>query len=365
MNPNSINLQISDLQVSSSTDFHKPLVSWYSRNKRSLPWRLHWKKHQDPYGVWVSEIMLQQTVIKAVLPAYDRFMSLFPTYKELAKASEEDVRLASRGLGYYRRFRMLHQAAQLLDQNPDLVWPTSAKEWKALPGVGDYTSAAIASICFNEAIPVVDGNVERVFCRLFDIRLAPNLPVLKRKFFELGLELIDPKKAGDYNQAVMELGQRVCTPTSPSCEQCPVSFACLANKRGSQSEAPQPKAKPVYEQVQLEMFVPIKGNSIGLMRRSDSKFLKDTWGFPTAISHKKTVSWDGKVCIKMPNQSAVKAVGSFKHSITKHKITANVQAIQSRSEKLQWLDPKLVEAKLVSNLDRKAWKLIQKKLHLE
>ena len=156
--------------------FTKRLVSWYQENKRDLPWRLRWRKNQDPYEVWVSEIMLQQTVIKAVIPAYERFLKCFPDVHSLANANEDDVRLASRGLGYYRRFKLMHQGAKYLSLNPEKLWPQTFAQWKEISGIGDYTAAAISSICFDDCSPVVDGNVERVFCRLFDIRLEPNLP---------------------------------------------------------------------------------------------------------------------------------------------------------------------------------------------
>ncbi|SMF13744.1 A/G-specific adenine glycosylase [Pseudobacteriovorax antillogorgiicola] len=337
--------------------FRDPLLSWYQKNKRPLPWRLVWMQTQDPYVVWVSEIMLQQTVIKAVIPAYDRFLKAFPSYKHLADASEDQVRLASRGLGYYRRFRMLHQAAQHLNDHPEDVWPTNFKAWKALPGVGDYTAAAIASICFNDAVPVVDGNVERVFCRLFDIRLIPNLPRLKRKFFELGQSLISVSHPGDYNQAVMELGQTICTKQNPNCSQCPVAKVCLAKNNSSQTLAPQSKQKIVYESVGLRLYIPSKSQKIGLIQRPEnSKFLKGTWGFPTAIEDQSKVAWDGKLPFTLP-RAPCESLGTIRHSITKHKIQAQIFPwAQKNTANYRWFEPEDVEENLVSNLDRKAWK---------
>ena len=154
-----------------------------SKNKRSLPWREMFAQHASPYHVWVSEIMLQQTVIKAVIPKYLSFFERFPTVFDLAAAQEEDVRLACQGLGYYRRFKLMHNCAKKLCENKNeknFVWPGSYKEWLSYPGIGTYTASAISSICLSEAQMVVDGNVERLMCRLHDIRLEPNLAPLKK-----------------------------------------------------------------------------------------------------------------------------------------------------------------------------------------
>ena len=157
------------------------LESWYRDNARLLPWRRLWAQQKNPWHVWVSEIMLQQTVIKAVLPIYERFLKQFPTHEALAAATTEEVRLAVRGLGYYRRFDALHRACQKLTATGEGL-PRNHEKWLDLPGVGPYTAAAIASITADEPHGVVDGNVERVFCRLLDIRSEPNLPHLKKSF---------------------------------------------------------------------------------------------------------------------------------------------------------------------------------------
>ena len=166
------------LEASEST-----VISWYQKNKRSLPWREMFAQHASPYHVWVSEIMLQQTVIKAVIPKYLSFFERFPTVFDLAAAQEEDVRLACQGLGYYRRFKLMHNCAKKLCENKNeknFAWPGSYKEWLSYPGIGTYTASAISGICLSEAQMVVDGNVERLMCRLHDIRLEPNLAPLKK-----------------------------------------------------------------------------------------------------------------------------------------------------------------------------------------
>ncbi len=337
----------------------KKVAAWYQGAKRDLPWRTRWFQSQDPYVVWISEIMLQQTVIKAVIPVYHRFLDRFPNFTSLAQADEQEVRLAVRGLGYYRRFGLLHKAAQELNSQPSFSWPRTFKEWKSLPGIGDYTAAAISSICFNQSVPVVDGNVERVFCRLLDIRLPPNLPMLKKKFFAFGSLMIPEGSPGDFNQGIMELGQTICTKQNPLCHHCPLQSRCLAKRHNSQELAPQKKDSVVYEQVSMRLVIPIKGRKIGLCKRPvNAKFLKDTWGFPTLLADKKNrYRWDGDLSLEIPDLSS--SLGVIKHSITKHKIASVIApSYHLKSRKLRWFDRDEIEEQLVSNLDRKALKII-------
>lgn len=350
--------------------FRRDLLSWYETNARDLPWRVDWRKYHSPYHIWLSEIMLQQTVIKAVVASYQSFLDRFPNLLALAAAEEEEVRLAARGLGYYRRFRFLHQAAkqlcQGLSQTDQIRWPSSFSSWKALPGIGDYTAAAIASIAFGEVVPVVDGNVERVFCRLMDIRTAPNLPILKKLFFKLGQDLIDHEKPGDYNQAVMELGQTHCTKQNPNCTQCPVSRHCLAFQRSSQHLAPQWKSRLDYEDVSLGLIITQVRDRIALVERpASAKFLKGYWGFPTLIADQnKDWCWDGQGMTEQAELWQERSVeqGRFRHSITKHRLAVTVYQKRLRRqadlEGAKWLPISEIEANLVSNLDRKAWQLL-------
>lgn len=346
--------------------FSKKLLSWYSEVKRDLPWRLLWEKEQDPYHVWVSEIMLQQTVIGAVLPAYVRFLERFPNPQSLAKATEEDVRQAARGLGYYRRFRYLHNAAKLITEKgkQPAEWPTNFKSWLAIPGVGQYTAAALASITLNEAVPVVDGNVERLFCRLLDIRSEPNLPALKRYFFLIGKEIISEKNPGDFNQALMEMGQTICRKNSPLCQDCPLKSYCLAYERGSQEIAPKSKKRAEKIKLQAELYLPStkNGELIGLMKRpATAKFLKGTWGFTTRITRSELyeIGWDGFKDSPIDTRKKSKLLGAIKHNITKHEISVKAYEIpfSKQDSALRWIRKEMIEESLVSSLDQKAWKL--------
>ena len=197
-------------------DFRRQLLTWYDAHARDLPWR----EDQDPYRVWVSEIMLQQTRVAAVIEHYHGFLRRFPTVQKLAAAREASVLAAWSGLGYYRRARMLHAAAKLIARERRGVFPNTVEGWRELPGIGRYTSAAIASIAFGEPVAVVDGNVERVLQRFSGEMLDGE------KVWQLAEELLESRRPGDFNQAMMELGATVCTPKSPSCLMCPVVDLC-------------------------------------------------------------------------------------------------------------------------------------------
>ena len=202
----------------------RQILDWYARNRRDLPWR----RTTDPYAIWVSEIMLQQTRVAAVMERYRAFLSRFPTLVSLAAAPEEEVLALWSGLGYYRRARMLHRAAQTIAGEQKSSLPESAEELRKLPGIGAYTAAAIASIAFGEAVAVVDGNVERVVCRLegWEFGNGAGKAELKRRVQELATLLLDPDQPGDFNQALMELGATVCLPRNPQCLVCPLAEDC-------------------------------------------------------------------------------------------------------------------------------------------
>ena len=202
----------------------RTLLEWYHRSKRDLPWR----QTTDPYAIWVSEIMLQQTRVAAVIERYTAFLQRFPTVESLAQADEQDVLSLWSGLGYYRRARMLHKAAQAVVSDHAGTMPTTAAALLKLPGIGSYTAAAIASIAHHEPIAVVDGNVERVLSRIqgWHSHDSVSEAAVRRKVDDIAQTLIDPQHPGDYNQAIMELGATVCTPRNPQCLVCPWARDC-------------------------------------------------------------------------------------------------------------------------------------------
>lgn len=207
--------------------FRNSLLAWYDANRRDLPWR----RTRDPYRIWVSEIMLQQTRVAAVLLHYAKFLQKFPTVDKLARASESAVLAQWSGLGYYRRARNLHGAARVIVDERGGSFPMSSEEWRTLPGIGRYTSAAIASIAFSEPVAVVDGNVERVLRRLLGGKGG------ELDSWKAAGVYLDPERPGDFNQAMMELGATVCLPADPICTKCPVRKFCRTQGRGERTAA--------------------------------------------------------------------------------------------------------------------------------
>ena len=255
----------------------RALLAFYDAERRSLPWR----ERPEPYPVWVSEVMLQQTRVEAVLPYYRAWMERFPDLRALADAPLDEVLRAWEGLGYYARARNLHRAAGVVRDALGGVVPTSATALRELPGVGEYTAGAVASIAFGEAVPAVDGNVRRVFARLFD-EPAPSVAWLR----ERASALVDPERPGDWNQALMDLGATVCTPRAPACERCPLHDVCAARRAGTVAERPLPKPKKAVPTIEHGVAVVVRGQGarreLLLSRRPDEGLLGGMWELPTA-----------------------------------------------------------------------------------
>lgn len=246
----------------------RALLSWYEQNRRDLPWR----KTRDPYRIWVSEIMLQQTRVAAVLPRYEQFLRRFPSVQKLAAARESSVLAEWSGLGYYHRARNLHAAAKIVGREGR--FPQSAERWRDLPGIGRYTAAAIASIAYNEPIAVLDGNVERVLRRL--VGGQPS----KTKSWSLAQDFLDPRRAGDFNQAMMELGATVCLPTGPACAACPLRKFCLTCGRGETTNG-----KPRQQKREVTHILMRRADSILLQRRSPNhRLMPGMWELPQAAA---------------------------------------------------------------------------------
>jgi len=213
-----------------------PLLNWYDSFYRVLPWRSCPGSYSDPYHVWLSEVMLQQTTVPTVGPYFQAFISRWPTIQELAAASLDDVLHGWQGLGYYARGRNLHKCAQTIVNEFKGEFPRSREELLKLPGIGPYTAAAIAAIAFNQSEAVVDGNIERILCRLYNLKRP--LPEIKKEIWALAAPLTPKERPGDYAQGLMDLGAMVCTPQNPKCEMCPISGACKAFEQGTQASLP-------------------------------------------------------------------------------------------------------------------------------
>ena len=255
------------------------LETWYAEKKRPMPWRLN----PTPYGCWLSEIMMQQTTYAAVLPYYERFLARFPSVESLAAADEADVLKQWEGLGYYARARNLHKAARSLVVDGKAAWPKSAAEWAKVPGVGPYTAAALASVLKGESVPVVDGNVARVFARYWMISEDfKKLPARARLAERLTPEIEQAAVPGNFNQAMMELGALVCTPTSPDCGVCPLRSGCAARKKGVQTDYPIKVAKgSVPTRRATQVIIPDEKGRILLVQNREGGLLKGLWELPT------------------------------------------------------------------------------------
>jgi A/G-specific adenine glycosylase len=241
------------------------LLVWYDAERRVLPWRSVSRKRMDPYKVWLSEIMLQQTTVKAVIPYYERFLARWPTVNDLAAASLDDVLAMWAGLGYYSRARNLHKCAKAIAALPDAKFPRTEDELRKLPGIGPYTAAAIAAIAFGEQATPVDGNIERVVSRLFAVKQP--LPGAKREIKRLAATLTPSRRAGDFAQAMMDLGATVCTPKKPSCLMCPLQQDCHANAKGIAADLPV-KAKEAERPVRYGLaFLVLREDGHVLLRK--------------------------------------------------------------------------------------------------
>ncbi|MEZ4417980.1 MAG: A/G-specific adenine glycosylase [Gemmatimonadota bacterium] len=250
----------------------RALLAFYDATRRELPWR----GTDDPYRVWVSEIMLQQTRVETVIPYFERWLERFPTLSSLAAADVDDVLPIWKGLGYYSRARNLHRAAQAVRDRHGGVIPRDAVALRDLPGVGRYTAGAVASIAFGVPEPVVDGNVRRVLSRLFDLE-APD----ESELWAAAEALLDRRRPGDFNQALMELGATVCTPRAPSCDACPLAFRCAALERGTVALRPPPRKRgPVPHLHYLSLVVWTDEGRTVLVQRPDEGLLARMWEFP-------------------------------------------------------------------------------------
>ncbi len=254
----------------------KRILSWYANNARDLPWR----RTSDPYRIWVSEIMLQQTRVEAVLSYYERWLNVFPTLAELAAASQQRVLQLWEGLGYYSRARNLHSAAQVVCAEHGGRLPNAVEDLQQLAGIGRYTAGAIASIAFGERAPVVDGNVKRVLARVFNLEVDIRSTAAEKLLWGIAAQLVPAESAGEFNQALMKLGARICIPKLPRCKQCPLKRICHAQKVGLQSERPVRGEKAALPS-NIEVVAVLRRNGCVLLtQRPTDGLLGGMWRFP-------------------------------------------------------------------------------------
>jgi A/G-specific adenine glycosylase len=286
---------------------HQELLAWYDANRRALPWRAE----PEPYAVWVSETMLQQTTVKAVLPYFERWMRRWPTLADFAAATEEEALSLWQGLGYYSRCRRLLQAARIAAER----MPKSAEEWRALPGIGRYTAAAIASIAQGEAAPLVDGNVARVYARLEGDAAAP--PALERNAWAWAASSMHQARPGDWNQALMELGAAVCRPRQPDCPACPWADRCRAKRDGHQGRLPKSRPKPDWIELEHAAVAAFHRGRIGLRRAPEGGWWQGLWEVPRCDAASPDELVERLLLEAAPS-------GAFRHTVTRHRIRVQV-----------------------------------------
>ncbi len=256
------------------------LLAWYDRHRRVLPWRARQGERSDPYRVWLSEIMLQQTTVKAVGPYFEKFVARWPTVAALGAASLDDVLRMWAGLGYYSRARNLHACAVAVTREHGGRFPDTEDGLRALPGVGPYTAAAIAAIAFDRATMPVDGNIERVVSRLFAVE--DELPKAKPRIQALAQTLLPPQRAGDAAQALMDLGATICTPKKPACVLCPLTDDCTSRARGDQEMFPRKAPKKTGDLRRGAAFVVTRGNEVLVRTRPTKGLLGGMTEVPTS-----------------------------------------------------------------------------------
>ncbi len=262
--------------VRHSGEIPQLLLRWWQSHRRDLPWR----RGRTPYRVWVAELMLQQTQVATVIGYYRRWLRAFPSFRALAAASIDDVLKCWEGLGYYQRARHMHATARIVSGDLAGRLPRDVDSLRRLPGIGPYTAAAIASIAFGADAAALDGNIIRVLCRLFAVEDDPKSPPVRRSLMSLAEDLLPPGSSGDFNEALMDLGATVCTPTSPGCDHCPLRTLCRAKRTGRQDELPVKRRKGRTPHYDIAVGVVIKNGRVLIGRRKDEGLLGGLWEFP-------------------------------------------------------------------------------------
>jgi A/G-specific adenine glycosylase len=345
------------------------LLTWFRRHGRALPWR----RNRDPYAIWVSEVMLQQTQVATVIPYFERFLKSFPTVAALAAADEHDVLRHWEGLGYYRRARQLHQAARRVVSDHQGRIPADPAAFGGLPGVGRYTLGAVLSQAFELRLPILEANSLRVLCRLVGCREDPRGPAAQQRLWAVAEQLLPVRHVGDFNQALMELGALVCTPAAPDCAACPLALHCSARRQNLQAKIPRKAPAVAVEEVSEVAVVVWRGGEVLLVQRpaGASRWAK-MWEFPHAVTApgEAPAAAARRVLAELTGLDAEPGaeVVTIRHGVTRFRITllaleAAYRGGEFRSDFYtagQWVTPaRLAEFAVSSPQRRLAQKLLQ------
>lgn len=340
-----------------SAEMRRSLLAWFRRNRARVPWR----ENRDPYRVWVSEVMLQQTRIAAVIPYYKRFLREFPTVGELARSRRERVLKFWAGMGYYRRAENLHRAARILVRRHGGKFPSDFEKATALPGIGDYTARAILSIAYKRPLAVMDGNVARVVSRLDRLSGNPSGSAFQSAVRERLDGLLSRREPGNFNQAIMELGQTVCLPRSPHCPRCPLRRFCAAYHSGDAERFPARRRRPQSRRVYLASLVLGSGSRVLMVRGLEDGLLGGLWNFPSTFGNNR------KEALYRLRKGIAKSVGgrlsseapiaSLEHHITFRKIRVDIYKASAdkrmSANGSRWMELQTLKGAAVSALARK------------
>jgi A/G-specific adenine glycosylase len=333
--------------VNDTPQFNQLLLNWYKTNARSLPWR----GHSDAYAVWISEIMLQQTRVDTVIPYYLRWLERFPNLQLLAASSEQDVLNVWEGLGYYSRARSILKAARVIEEKYGGKFPDERKELEKLPGLGRYTAAAIASIAFGRDEVVLDGNVKRVLSRCFNLSEPIDTPSGEKLLWQKAESLLPSGKAGEYNQAVMDLGATVCTPRTPACSACPLAGICEAKRLELQEVLPVISQKKPIPHYLVVAAVLQKGEKVLIARRPSKGLLGGLWEFPggkVEEGESYVEALQREIREELGTEIEVGAeIGVYKHAYTHFKVTlhafktglSGLEPVALEASELRWVAP--------------------------
>jgi A/G-specific adenine glycosylase len=344
------------------------LLAWYQTNKRMPPWR----DHPDPYAVWVSEIMLQQTRVETVIPYFERWMHLFPDIRSLADASEQEVLNAWEGLGYYSRARNLHKAAKIVAEQYNGELPRDLDQLRALPGIGRYTLGAIASMAFGMDVSALDGNIKRVYARIFDVTVPVDTPVGEKILWQLADENLPAGHAGDYNQALMDLGATICVPKHPRCLICPVMKYCRARQSGTQNERPITSPKKDVPHYVHAAGVMIQRGSVLLAQRPSTGLLGGMWEFPNgrvdgdpARELPDALKMGYKLRVRLKRKAGKQeALGMVQHGYSHFSVTVHVFECElvsrPRETNLKWVSLNRLQEYPMGKIDRQIARMITK-----
>jgi A/G-specific adenine glycosylase len=344
------------------------LIKWFQQHRRDLPWR----QDRDPYRIWVSEVMLQQTTVGQVIPYFLRFLETFPNLATLAKANEETVLRHWEGLGYYRRARDLHATARLLELSHGGTFPRDPNALGELPGMGRYTRNAVLSQAFNMRLPIVETNSQRVLCRLFGQPGNPADSVTKKWLWNAADQLLPHNAVGDFNQALMELGALVCTPAKPRCSGCPLSNDCVAFGKGLQDAIPPAPRPPRIESVQEVAGVLVKGQRILLLKRPPTGRWANMWEFPHGPFDNTSCERALETLLRERcglKGEILQEIMLLKHSVTRFRISVTCFLVKWLSgrfrsdyyQSAKWLLPRELQAYPVSVPQRRLAKMLLSK----